>query len=145
MKHLFKPHRIIVKILFLSIGIALSSNTFAARPISQDVLDNDGYTHSENNCTVYVILDIEVTNWEIFPEYQKKVGAAVQQYGGRFISKGGDVTPLFGNWPVNRIVVVEFQSKEQVKACIESPEYLSAKVIRDKSAKTKGIMIEGCE
>jgi len=29
--------------------------------------------------TVYVILDIEVTNWDLFPEYQEKVGTAVQQ------------------------------------------------------------------
>jgi len=95
--------------------------------------------------TVYVILDIEVTDWDIFPEYRDKVGPVVEKYGGRFLTKGGEVTPLYGDWDVNRIVITEFPSKKHIKDYVESPDYESVKVIRDKSTKTRGILVEGIE
>ncbi len=95
------------------------------------------------NMAVYVILDIEVIDWDIFPEYQEKIGPVVEKFGGHFLAKGGEVTPLFGDWHVNRIIIAEFPSKAQLKDMIESAEYVSVKAIRDRSAKTKGILVEG--
>ncbi len=94
---------------------------------------------------VYVILDIEVTDWDIFPEYRDKVGKVIEKYGGRFLAKGAEVVPLFGDWNLNRIAIAEFPSKKHVKDCIGSSEYESVKAIRDKSAKTRGILVEGVE
>jgi uncharacterized protein (DUF1330 family) len=95
------------------------------------------------NMAVYVILDIEVIDWDLFPEYRDKVGPVVEKFGGRFLTKGGEVTPLFGDWDVNRIIIAEFPSKAQMKICVESDEYLALKAIRDKSANTRGILVDG--
>ena len=95
--------------------------------------------------TVYVILDIEITDIDIFPEYRDKVGAVVRKFGARFIVKGGKTIPLFGDWDAHRITIVEFPSLEHMYKCIESPEYLAVKAIRDKSAITSGILVEETE
>jgi uncharacterized protein (DUF1330 family) len=36
----------------------------------------------------YVIGDIEVTDPAAFQEYRNRVGATVEQYGGRFVVRG---------------------------------------------------------
>ena len=46
----------------------------------------------------YVIGDIEVTEPAAFQEYRNRVGATVEQYGGRFVVRGGSVEPKEGDW-----------------------------------------------
>jgi uncharacterized protein (DUF1330 family) len=46
----------------------------------------------------YVIGDIEVTDLAAFREYRNRVGATVEQYGGRFVVRGGRVDPKEGDW-----------------------------------------------
>jgi len=95
--------------------------------------------------SVFVILDINVTDWDIFPEYRDSVKPVVEKYGGRYLAKGGEVTTLFGHWDINRIVIVEFPTKQHLQDCIASPEYIAAKAIRDRSAQTRAIVVEGTD
>ena len=92
---------------------------------------------------VYMILDIEVTDPEGYKEYLKRSGPSVDQYGGKFIVRGGQTTTLEGDWHPKRLVVIEFGSEEQANRWYNSPEYTEARAIRARTAKSVAIMALG--
>ena len=44
-------------------------------------------------------------------------------FGGRYLVRGGDVRHLEGNFPLNRLVVLEFPTVEAAQHFYDSPEY----------------------
>ena len=91
----------------------------------------------------YVINDMEITDPARFEEYKKLSPATVAQYGGRFLARGGRTETLEGNWSPKRVVILEFPSMAQAQAWSNSPEYAPAKRLRQMSAKSNLVMIEG--
>jgi uncharacterized protein (DUF1330 family) len=91
----------------------------------------------------YFIAEIDVTDPAGFEEYRQLVPATVQQYGGRFLVRGGDVEALEGDWQPKRVVVTEFPSLEQARRWYNSEEYREAKALRFKTARSKVILVEG--
>ena len=91
----------------------------------------------------YVINDMEVTDPELLEEYKKLSAPTVLQFGGRFIARGGRVMALEGDWNPERVVILEFPTFEQAKSWAESAEYAPAKLLRQKSAKSRLIVVEG--
>ena len=91
----------------------------------------------------YVIVEIEIQNTSAYEEYKKLTPAAISAYGGKFTVRGAKTECLEGDWEPERIVVLEFPSTERAKQWWASPEYSEAKAIRQKSAKTQMIVVEG--
>lgn len=91
----------------------------------------------------YVIGDIEVTDPAAFQEYRNRVGATVEQYGGRFVVRGGRVDLKEGDWQPHRLLMVEFPSLEQAEHWYNSSEYKPLIAIREKAARTQMIIVEG--
>ena len=94
---------------------------------------------------VYMIIDAEVLDWDTYSQYLEKVSPHVEQYGGRYVVRGGRITPLSGDWTPERIVVIEFPSLDQLKSCFVSPEYAPLAAIRERSMKSRTIVVEGVE
>ena len=93
--------------------------------------------------TAYIILDIEVNNVDGYEEYKKLAPASIEQYGGKYIVRGGKSETLEGDWSPSRIVVLQFDSVEQAKKWLESPEYSDARKLRHQYAKTQMVIVEG--
>jgi uncharacterized protein (DUF1330 family) len=93
--------------------------------------------------SAYVFLEIEVTDPVIYEEYKKLSPAAVAAYGGKYVVRGGTSEVLEGDWQPNRIVVLEFESREKAKAWLNSPEYRPAWEMRKKSACTRSVLLDG--
>lgn len=91
----------------------------------------------------YVINDMEITDPVLFEAYKKLSPATVALYGGRFLARGGRVDTLEGNWSPQRVVILEFPSMAEAQAWSDSPEYAPAKRLRQMSAKSNLVMIEG--
>ncbi len=91
----------------------------------------------------YVIAQIEVTDAEQFEAYRRQVPETLQPYGGRYIIRGGQSETLEGDWQPKRLVVLEFPDRAQAKAWWASQVYAPAKVVRQRSAKTELIVIDG--
>jgi len=73
----------------------------------------------------------------------KGVPAAVAAYGGRYLARGGAVEPLEGGWAPKRMVILEFPSMAQAKAWYASAEYRDLKALRQRTATTKAVLLEG--
>lgn len=91
----------------------------------------------------YIVVQVEVQDQATYGEYVKLVPASLAAYGGRFVVRGGKTETLEGNWNPPRFVVLEFESVEQAKKWWASPEYAPAKAMRQKSAKTEMLVVQG--
>lgn len=91
----------------------------------------------------YVIVDIAIEDTVEYEEYKKLTPAAIAAFDGKFIVRGGATITMEGDWSPERFVVLEFPSIERAKEWWHSPQYTEAKVIRQRSAKTKMIIAEG--
>lgn len=91
----------------------------------------------------YVVVQVEVHDQSTYDAYRKLVQSTLDVYGGRFLVRGGNAQTLEGTWKPARLVIAEFPSLEQAKRWWNSPEYAPAKALRQKSAKTEMIVVEG--
>jgi uncharacterized protein (DUF1330 family) len=91
----------------------------------------------------YVIVDIEVTDFEGYKEYVKLAPPAAGVYGGKYLARGGANETLEGDWQAKRLVILEFPSVEQAKSWLNSPEYAPARALRHKYAKSNMVVVEG--
>ena len=91
----------------------------------------------------YLIADIEVTDPVGYDEYKKRVPAIIAAYGGRYLARGGASEVLEGTWWPKRSAIIEFPNLASMKAFWESPEYQPLREIRERSAKSNLVVIEG--
>jgi uncharacterized protein (DUF1330 family) len=91
----------------------------------------------------YVIADLTITDPQGFEEYRQMVPATIAQYGGKYVVRGGRVETLEGTWEPKRLVVIEFESAERAKQWWACEEYRGAKALRQRTAQTNLIIIEG--
>jgi uncharacterized protein (DUF1330 family) len=91
----------------------------------------------------YIIADIEITDPKTYEIYRPLAGAAVEKYGGKFLTRGGKVEPAEGGWVPKRFVMLEFPSMEKLKTFYNSPDYQKALAVRQKASKGRLIFVEG--
>ena len=91
----------------------------------------------------YIIVELEITEPVGYEEYKKQAAATIAQYGGKYIVRGGACETLEGDWNPKRIVVLQFDNVEQAKAWFNSAEYTGPRELRQRTAKTRMILVEG--
>ena len=92
---------------------------------------------------VYLIIDIAIIDPDVYGEFVERVPAVVEQYGGRYLARSNEVSTMVGDWQPERIVLIEFESIEQVQDFFTSPEYLALVPLREQSATSRAIIVEG--
>jgi uncharacterized protein (DUF1330 family) len=91
----------------------------------------------------YLIAQVNVTDPETFAQYSSRVPGVIEQYGGRYLVRGGTTEAVEGSWTPARLVVVEFPSMEQLKRFYYSDEYAPLIELRKQSAHTDLTFTEG--
>ncbi len=92
----------------------------------------------------YLFFDIKIHDSNVFQSYATEIPAFVKKHFGRYIVLGGEAETIEGNWEPQRVVVIEFPSKENAKDFLEDPEAQHIFAIRHKSTTSKLILVEGC-
>ena len=93
--------------------------------------------------SAYIVVQVDITDPERFAEYRTMVPASLEAYGGRFLARGGATETLEGDWQPSRLVILEFESVEQAKRWWDSDEYREARDLRQASADTQMVVVEG--
>ena len=93
--------------------------------------------------TAYVIVDIHVTDPIRYEDYKQLAAPTVELYGGKYMARGGKTETLEGDWSPTRLVILQFESVEQAKNWLNSPEYSGPRNIRHETAKSNMIVVEG--
>jgi uncharacterized protein (DUF1330 family) len=87
---------------------------------------------AETKPPVFMIEDNTVNNPEAFArEFSPLARDSLRAYGGRFLAGGSGVS-IDGDPPKGRVVIVQWDSIDQMMIWRRSPEYRSARIIGEK-------------
>ncbi len=92
----------------------------------------------------YLILDLSINDFGSFSEYIEKIPEFIQKHDGRYIVQGVEPEIMEGDWIPERVVVIEFPSKQKAKDFLADPAAQTLFDIRHKSTTSKLILVEGC-
>jgi uncharacterized protein (DUF1330 family) len=93
--------------------------------------------------SAYVIAIVDIKDPVRYERYRELVLPTVTAYGGKFIARGGRTEVLEGAWSPRRVVILEFPSVERAQQWWESPEYSTAKAIRQATSEGTLVVVEG--
>lgn len=92
----------------------------------------------------YLVLDLTIHDLDKFLEYINRIPEFIKKHSGRYIVQGEKPTVIEGEWNPERMVVIEFPSRESAKDFLQDPAAQSLFAIRHKTTTSKLVLIDGC-
>jgi uncharacterized protein (DUF1330 family) len=92
--------------------------------------------------TAYVIAMMRVNDAQTYREYTSRTPPTVKRHGGKFLTRGEAVTTLEGEQYRDRMVILEFPSKQHVEAWLSDPNYQEAMVFRHASSIMHRLLVQ---
>jgi uncharacterized protein (DUF1330 family) len=93
----------------------------------------------------YLVAQLEVQDKDMYQRYRDQVTPLVDRFGGRFLVRGGRLEVREGDWPLKRLVVIEFQSPEAARHFYDSPEYQRILPLRTGASRGTLAIVEGAD
>ena len=94
---------------------------------------------------VYLVIEINVQDHELYAEYTAQVLPLVERYGGRYLVRGGEVFPVSGDWRPERLVLAQFEIMDLVQDFLTCPDYKALVPLRLRASSSRSIIVEGYE
>jgi uncharacterized protein (DUF1330 family) len=93
----------------------------------------------------FVISEVKFLDRALIDRYRPLAAASIEQYGGRYVVRGGPVVCVEGERdPERSIVIVEFPDMARAKQWYASPEYAEALKVRRAGALDRTLVfVEG--
>lgn len=91
----------------------------------------------------YVLVQLNVSDPEKYEAYKNLTPATIEQYGGKFLVRGGRQEDVEGTLAYARLVLLEFDSMDQARRWYTSPEYQHAKSLREGAAEAVFTIVDG--
>ena len=84
----------------------------------------------------------EITDPDLYGEYVRQVPGVIAKYGGRYVVRGGNPRPVFGDWNPSRMIVLDFADEKAAKACFGSQEYQRIAPLRERSTVSRSVIVD---
>ena len=97
------------------------------------------------NCYFIITTYIKPENRGMYEEYIRQVKPIVEQFGGRYLVRTEDLVCLSEEWKPDRMIVIEFPSREQLEACFSSEQYQNIKQKRENSVRSMAVIAQGVD
>ena len=78
-----------------------------------------------------------------YEAYKKLAPASIEKYDGKYLTRGGAVSTLEGDWSPSRVVILQFESDDKAKRWIDSPENREARKLRQQTSNANAVEVEG--
>ena len=91
----------------------------------------------------FLYAEFEIVDAPEFEKYRDKIVAMSASFGGRYVVRGTAPVVLDGEWSPKRLVIIEFDSPEQVRVFYDSPEYQAILPHRLQSTKGHVLLLTG--
>ena len=104
--------------------------------------------HAQAKAPVYYVAEIDASDPEAYAkEYVPKAQALITAAGGRYVASGGTgssgtVVGFDGEPPKSRVVIILWDSIEQIQAWHSSPEYQKGRKTVDQYAKFRSFTVD---
>ena len=93
----------------------------------------------------YVISEVDVHDAAGFEAYRTIAARIIEQYGGRYLVRGGAADVVEGGPPPHTIIIVEFPTMQRLREWYASPEYAEALRHRRMALDRRLIFVEGVQ
>lgn len=93
--------------------------------------------------SAYLIVNIDVHDPEVYEGYKTGAAALVDRHGGEYIVRGGEFDVLEGDWTPTRLVILRFPDRTALNAFYSDPDYAPLKKLRQSSASSDAIAVDG--
>ena len=89
--------------------------------------------------TVYVIVQLKMTDRAAYDRYQARFFDVFKKFSGRLLSADENPAVLEGAWDRDKLVLMSFPDEAAFRAWADSPEYLE--ISKDRKAGAEGIVL----
>lgn len=93
--------------------------------------------------SAYLIADVEITDESLYAQFRERMTPTLEAYSGRFIARGGEIAVIDGSWNPKRLAIVAFDSMEQARSWLASPEFKELDDMRNSSSNINLVLVEG--
>lgn len=93
----------------------------------------------------YLVLDLAVRDLGGFLPYVDAIPAFIEKHGGRYIVRGVAPTVMEGDWSPERVVILEFPSRDHATAFLADPDAQHLFAIRQGTTTSKLLLVDGCD
>ena len=94
--------------------------------------------------TAYLVLDFSIDDVPGFLPYVDAIPAFIDKHGGRYIVRGVEPAVIEGDWTPDRMVILEFPSRENAMAFLGDPDAQKLFAVRHRTTNSKLVLVEGC-
>lgn len=94
--------------------------------------------------TAYLVLDFAIRDLQGFLPYADAIPAFIARHGGRYIVRGVEPTVMEGDWSPERMVILEFPSRDAATAFLKDPEAQALFALRHATTDSKLVLVDGC-
>lgn len=90
----------------------------------------------------FIVVINEIKDKAKYEEYIRFVKPIVEEYGGRYLIRSNRVVALQKEWSPERVIVIEWDTREQLELCFSSHEYKEIVDKRKNSVSSRAIIVE---
>jgi len=90
----------------------------------------------------YVVSMMSINDPETYKQYTDRTPSIVKKYGGKFLTRGEEITCVEGQTYEGRLVLLEFPSKQDVEAWFADPDYEYAMKFRHASSTMHYLLLQ---
>jgi uncharacterized protein (DUF1330 family) len=91
----------------------------------------------------YAVILLDVYDQGRYVDYARRATEIEDRHGGRPLVAGDAVEAVEGEWPADRIVVLEFPSLEHARAWYNDPDYQDLIPLRRQATSSQILLVEG--
>jgi uncharacterized protein (DUF1330 family) len=92
----------------------------------------------------YLVLDLSIDDAAGFSRYIAEIPAHIARHAGTYIVRGVPPTPVEGDWTPERMVIIEFPSRDNAEAFLNDPEIQDLFKVRHKTTTSRLVLVDGC-
>ena len=92
----------------------------------------------------YLVLDFTVHDLRGFMPYVEAIPAFIEKHGGRYIVRGEPPSVMEGDWAPERMVILEFPSRQNAQAFLADSEAQALFALRHRTTTSKLVLVDGC-
>jgi len=97
---------------------------------------------NDSDTSVHLLIEVkEILHREMYEAYTRQAKPIIISYGGEYVVTSDNLIPLSGEWDTKRVVLIRFQSLNDLRVCFDSEEYREIAHLRENSVMGKAIII----
>ncbi|WP_421736539.1 DUF1330 domain-containing protein [Caulobacter sp.] len=93
----------------------------------------------------YLVLDFAIRDLPGFLPYAARIPAFIEKHGGTYIVQGAEPTVMEGGWAPERMVILQFPSRQHAKAFLDDPDAQALFDLRHRTTDSKLVLVDGCD